>query len=1291
MSSQTAPFPIVSALPKEETQTTSFLDHFPSFDGRGTVIAVLDTGVCPGAVGMQVTTTGQPKIIEIIDCTGSGDVEMTTLVEATVSTNADGAEVKTVKGLTGRTLTIPASWPVPSDGKYRLGWKTSKGLYPGDLNTVLTKERKIKFDLEHHKLVVAVQEKLALHEQKFPKLEPSDKESECRQDLKNQLDVLKEQSSGYKDPGLVWDVISLRDGTKWRAAIDVNEKGDFSGSELLAGYSDELKYSSFGEDSRLNYNFNFYDNGALLSIVTLSGTHGTHVAAISAANHPTDPRQNGVAPGAQIISLKIGDSRLGSQETGQSLVRAACELASLKPDIANISYGEPGATYDYGRCIEILQEAVQKAGVIVISAAGNAGPVLSSIGHPSGNSGLITVGAYLTPKMQGPLYALLEDVPERPFSFTSLGPTLDGAVGVDVYAPGAAITSVPTYTKNAVQLMNGTSMACPNAAGCVSVLVSGLKQSKIPYNPYRVSLALRNSSKDIGDPFKVGLLQVEKAWEHLAIPSLRHNLDVLYEIKVSGNTRGRGLYLRSPIETSTEQRQSVKITPKFTNPSEDTSRQLEFEAHITLVSTVSWIKAPEFVLVANAGREFLFNVDPTGLAPGLHIGDILGYDSNLQSAGPLFRVPVTVCKTETVTDVALIKFSNLEFNSGEIIRKYVSVPQGANFATLNVRSKDRVGNSNFWITFEQIHAQTPYETMEKSWVIQLNSTTSGHEDDEFKWSKTFQVTPNYSGELVMCQYCTSLGKTLVSVDLEFHSLQVSASSEASGALGSKSSGDLIFLNSGNASLARGDITSHLRRENITAISVSLDKIQKSLRPTEAVVKPLKSRDVIPDGRQLYELVLTYSLKVAEEGNVLPFYPRTMGTVYDNFFESVWIFVFDSSKSLKSAHDIKERPVKLVEGTYTVKMQIVSRSLEVLDKLQSAPILVNFDIKAVTLNSYKTLGGLISGTDKFAATTLSKGESVPFWLSGVEGSALPKSAAPGDLLLGDFKVTDGAAKIDVHKVAYLVPSTFEAPKDASGQASTPVLASPATTPVEKDELVEAIRDLEISHLKKLTGEKRDALIAKLESQHAKFLPFLVARLDVATTDFEKTQDEKNVEAVVKAVDAILAAINRTELAVYLGLKVDLVAGGEAAKAKQKEVDAQKAAIVSALLWNSKLAKHKIVINTDTAVAESLYTVFDQSLVDLSQWIASPPTADGKYLNLWVWRLKSKGLAGSALKVINKYIGDSKNTVSGDAEKATVLKELLAIKKELLSELGWATWSEYEFRWNFIHSPPSFILF
>ena len=123
-------------LPKTDTQALSFLDQYPDFDGRGVVVGVLDTGVDPGAIGLLRTSTGLPKVIDIVDCSGSGDVIMsapTLAVEGRVTTND------------GRQLNINPAWVNPT-GMFRVGIKRAFELYPRGLKERVLEERRKHFD-----------------------------------------------------------------------------------------------------------------------------------------------------------------------------------------------------------------------------------------------------------------------------------------------------------------------------------------------------------------------------------------------------------------------------------------------------------------------------------------------------------------------------------------------------------------------------------------------------------------------------------------------------------------------------------------------------------------------------------------------------------------------------------------------------------------------------------------------------------------------------------------------------------------------------------------------------------------------------------------------------------------------------------------------------------------------------------------------------------------------------------------------------------------------------------------
>ena len=105
------------------------------------------------------------------------------------------------------------------------------------------------------------------------------------------------------------------------------------------------------------FSVNIWDNCNLLEIVSMPSSHGTHVASIAAANFPDNPDRNGVAPGAQVVSVSIGDGRLAGMETGKALCRAmshGMRAEHYKVDLINMSYGEHSNWSSHGESTQHL-------------------------------------------------------------------------------------------------------------------------------------------------------------------------------------------------------------------------------------------------------------------------------------------------------------------------------------------------------------------------------------------------------------------------------------------------------------------------------------------------------------------------------------------------------------------------------------------------------------------------------------------------------------------------------------------------------------------------------------------------------------------------------------------------------------------------------------------------------------------------------------------------------------------------------------------------------------------------
>lgn len=306
-------------MPKKETQALDFISMNPTFDGRGIIIGILDTGIDPGAIGLSTTSDGKPKLIDIIDCSGSGDVIMSAPVKCT----HDGY----LHNTGGKTLKINKSWKNPT-GMYRIGIKRAYDFYPADLKTRLREDQRVEQEKEFRKI-----------EGDLQKLLSDSKPGDVTDDTKLRIAALKAFEKEFDDPGPIYTCVVFHDGDNWQAAIDTSETGDFNTAIVMTDYRIHRQYSTFSTKDKLNYCVNIYDEGATLSIVVDASPHGTHVAGIAAAFFPDQPECNGIAPGAQIVSLKIGDSRLGSMETGAGLMRGLIEAVKRGCHIVNMSYG----------------------------------------------------------------------------------------------------------------------------------------------------------------------------------------------------------------------------------------------------------------------------------------------------------------------------------------------------------------------------------------------------------------------------------------------------------------------------------------------------------------------------------------------------------------------------------------------------------------------------------------------------------------------------------------------------------------------------------------------------------------------------------------------------------------------------------------------------------------------------------------------------------------------------------------------------------------------------------------
>jgi hypothetical protein len=459
-------------MPIGDTGAAQFVAAHPTWDGRDTVVGILDSGVTLDHPSLLTTSTGARKIIDWTTATDPVDDDDPTWIG--MSNQVSGAS------FSFQSVTYTA----PGGGSYRIGLFNERDTrLGGELGSDVNRDG----NPAGSSGIFAVLWRTS--------------------DDTVWVDTNQNQSFA--------DELAMKD---YKVAFDVGWFGVDNAATPIA--------------ERLPFVVQTDGKNKFVNIGIVSSSHGSHVAGIISANNMFGGAMDGAAPGAQIKSARACLFIAGC--TAHALIEGMIYLAKqANVDVINMSIGGLPALNDGNNTRAVLYDRlIEQYNVQMFISAGNDGGGLNTVGDPSVASRVVSVGSYVTKASWQANYGSDSTFVDNLHGFSSRGPREDGGFKPNIVAPGSAVSTVPmwqdgqpvagTYTlPPGYGMFNGTSMASPEAAGAAALLVSASKANGSQKQPAQIRQALYSSARYL-DPSRIwayeqgnGLIQVEAAWDLL--------------------------------------------------------------------------------------------------------------------------------------------------------------------------------------------------------------------------------------------------------------------------------------------------------------------------------------------------------------------------------------------------------------------------------------------------------------------------------------------------------------------------------------------------------------------------------------------------------------------------------------------------------------------------------------------------------------------------------------------------------------------------------------------------------